>query len=101
MVLLGKTLTALVTNVWPLPGMEFAVCHQVAFQWERPATFLANEWPLAAISNGTREEEKKTVRNGKIYSIRISLDECNNCLMCVIATAVSPPKLNVQMNIHI
>lgn len=59
MVLLGKTLTALVTNVWPLPGMEFAVCHQVAFQWERPATFLANEWPLAAISNGTREEEKK------------------------------------------
>lgn len=58
MVLLGKTLTALVTNIWPLPGMEFAVCHQVAFQWERPATFLANEWPLAAISNGTREEEK-------------------------------------------
>lgn len=48
MIFLCKTFAALVTDVWPLTSVEFAVCHQMAFQWERTTAFLANKWSLAA-----------------------------------------------------
>lgn len=48
MIFLCKTFAAFVTDVWPLTSMEFAVCHQMAFQWERTTALLANEWSLAA-----------------------------------------------------
>lgn len=68
MILLGKTFATLVTNVWPLAGMEFAVCHQMTLQWERTTALLANKWSLAAIIDrwhSILDEKKKEKKRGK------------------------------------
>lgn len=81
MIFLCKTLAAFVTDVWPLTSMEFAVCHQMAFQWERTTALLANEWSLAATFGGEEEENSQLV----IYCMSVS---CNN-ITCGPANALA------------
>lgn len=77
MVLLGEAFTTLVTNIWSLSGMEFAVRHQMTLQWERTSALLANEWSLAAVGvcghfggDGGEREKIPKLKSIKLNCIR-------------------------------
>lgn len=59
MVLLRETLSTLVTDIWSFSGMEFTMCHQMTFQWERTTALLANKWPFTAVLVREKKNEKR------------------------------------------